>query len=526
MNVSANKLGRNLQFRRLFDFINIVFIILFVHYFALNIFGDIYKFIVSAVFFAPMILLGLFLLPRINRKFKDISPQSLNRALAVMNVISFALMLVFAIVMRTEYYNDANEYVWDYGMVCDTAYRYAKYGELCVVDPNILPRYPNNHCIIYFLYYVFKLVHFIFPNMSVNGYQLIAVVINCLFIETAVIFTLKLASKLLSPKKVFACGCLLCTCIPIYAYAPFYYTDTLAMPFVVGLLYVYVCACEEKSAGKKILLALLFSVLLVIGFQIKATVIFVAAAVLFDMIFRRKTLKVSYKHILIVLVSFMLRNNCLSNVYSKTLGVTEEDYDTHKYPVTHWVMMALNEEGRGSWVRTDDFLTRNAGNYDDKVEANIDEIKRRVDDMGAWRMVKHVFYTKAFNTWAASTLSADRFLSLYPKHENILHKFFTYTGKYHPLYVAASMLWHSALMLLVALSAIKNYAAKSFDKMLIIFLPLLILALFLMVWESDARYIFHMFPLMLIAGADSLDFVLKISEKFNSKVNSIRHKAA
>lgn len=510
---------------KLLYLVNGIFIVLFGYYLALNICGNSSRILLSFGFFLPVTLTGLLLLPSINDKFRNISEKTLNKVSVIINTVAFVLMVVFAVIMRTKYYLDEETYSWDFGMVCDTALQYAKNSDTLPVNPETLSRYPNNHCIIYFLYYIFKFINYIFPNMPYSGYSITAIIINCIFIEAAVVITLLLAKKLLSYRKAFLCGCLINSCIPIYAYSPFYYTDTLSMPFVVGLLYVYVCFLKTEEKYRKILLTILFSVLAVIGFEIKATVIFIVAAVILDMIFRERSLKVlksNCKYITAIFLLFVLLNGLLSGIYSKTFKITQDDYEQYKYPVTHWIMMSLNPDGTGSWTQSDDFITRNAGNYDDKIKANIKEIKHRIDTLGFAGIVKHIFYTKGFRTWASGTLSADYFLSINPVYPNILHEFFGISGKYHAVYVTASMLYLFILMLLILVSSIKCYIEKSFDKMTIIFTPILMLALFLMIWESNSRYILNMIPLMIIAGVYGFDRIVNFSYKFRSMLIKVK----
>lgn len=45
ISVNVNKIDTNAWTKQLFNFINVLFIIFFSYYFALNIFGNIYKFI-------------------------------------------------------------------------------------------------------------------------------------------------------------------------------------------------------------------------------------------------------------------------------------------------------------------------------------------------------------------------------------------------------------------------------------------------------------------------------------------------
>jgi hypothetical protein len=176
-------------------------------------------------------------------------------------------------------------------------------------------------------------------------------------------------------------------------------------------------------------------------------------------------------------------------------------------------MMSLNTESGGGWNRSDDLLTRYSGNYQDKIEANIDEIEQRINAMGITGFVKQVFYNKCFRAWASGTMEVDYFLSLRPVRKNMLHEFLSISGRYHVLYVAISMLYWFILMLLVFVASIKCYVKKTFDKMAIIFMPLLMLALFLLIWESNARYLLNMIPLIIICGVYGIDLLLNFSYK-------------
>ena len=63
------------------------------------------------------------------------------------------------------------------------------------------------------------------------------------------------------------------------------------------------------------------------------------------------------------------------------MGISDEKMvDRYRFPVTHWIMMSLNSEYK-THVDEDVDFTMSFDTYDDKKQANIREIKARLENI-------------------------------------------------------------------------------------------------------------------------------------------------
>ena len=82
------------------------------------------------------------------------------------------------------------------------------------------------------------------------------------------------AKKLFGNKQSLLALILCMLFAPYYTYTPFYYTDSLSMPFLIGSVYLFVSAIKSENKYKRYALLVAFGGVVFLGFKMKATVIF------------------------------------------------------------------------------------------------------------------------------------------------------------------------------------------------------------------------------------------------------------
>ena len=82
-----------------------------------------------------------------------------------------------------------------------------------------------------------------------------------------------------------------------------------------------------------------------------------------------------------------------------------------KFPVTHWVMMGMNEKSSGFYTQDDYNLSFSAENVSERKKLNIAEIKKRVSDMGASGLADHLV-EKIVVVWGKGDYNYEKYLRL------------------------------------------------------------------------------------------------------------------
>ena len=232
----------------------------------------------------------------------------------------------------------------DLSHICNAAENYVKYGIESLY--NGLPErhqhyfevYPNNHMLFWVIAGLYKISYSLTAEIS----NLLPTLINVLALDIAYIFMLKTAIMIYEPSKAVVCGICGLMFTPIVTYSTFFYTDSLAMPFVSVAIYVYFrCRREEKLSCQMTLTAVCGTVL-AIGYKIKGSLIILLIAILIDIIIRKGGIKVTIVKIVTIIGSFCVVVVLLNILLTNTLKISKEEKNMYEFPKIHWVMMSAD----------------------------------------------------------------------------------------------------------------------------------------------------------------------------------------
>lgn len=93
------------------------------------------------------------------------------------------------------------------------------------------------------------------------------------------------------------------------------------------------------------------------------------------------------------------------------MGISDEKMvDRYRFPVTHWIMMSLNSEYK-THVDEDVDFTMSFDTYDAKKQANIREIKARLENISTPYEACKMAYHKVARTWDSGGFSYGKYLS-------------------------------------------------------------------------------------------------------------------
>ncbi|MGN1432925.1 MAG: glycosyltransferase family 39 protein [Ruminococcus sp.] len=385
-----------------------------------------------------------------------------------------------------------------------------------------LIRYPNNLALVFLLSAVYRLCNLVLGYVP----SIVPVIINAFAINISVLLTVFTARKIFGNRRAIFVLLLCFLFAPFYTYVPYYYTDSLSMPFCVGAIYLFIIALSSEKKIQKYVLLALSGVLVFLGYKLKGSLIIILAAVLIYVV-----LKMNIKQMLCIALAVIAGFGSVFAIYTaafNSLGiVTEEQSDRYEYPYTHWVMMGL--KGLGHYNLKDSNYTNSFENKSEKQEANIEEIKNRIKNLGADGLTEHIF-NKAVWTWEDGTYYISHHIKD-SKRENILHSFVLTEGENHIYFFIYSNGFQLLLILLMLLSILKGCKDPDVN-ILTLFKGIIFAAfIFFLIWEARSRYLYNFTPLFILVAVDGLDFftsaiikkpIKTISAKRRSKQNKLK----
>lgn len=436
-------------------------------------------------------------LPTMWRKF---SLRCGDRGFLAMQALSLLVMLAMAWLLRV---NNS----WDYGRVIDSAYRWATQGEISNLPYFI--RYGNNQLVLILHYLYDTLLLTIFPSASMGFCKAATLPINCLCIQAAIQLTYQIAKIYLGQRKALAVGILCLTCSPLYLYSTFAYTDTLGLPVAMLILYSYLRFTRNNGKSKWVFLVL-YACASVFGYHLKATIGIVTVATMLDYLLHTVATmphqwKQRFVSLLLLCVVFLSTNLVLTSGLHAKLGVTQQQTDSYSFPPTHWIMMALNTTG--GFNQDDVNFTASFPTLEERKAANIEEIKERLQDRGVAGTLSHVLYTKWKRTWAYHSLAGDDYTNRQPIQPNLLHQFFTLSGRFYALYALYAAWWWILMLVGVTLSAWRHFKGRR--RLFVPHLTIFGIVFLLSFWECNSRYLVVFLPFLILASVDGLSLLVR-----------------
>jgi hypothetical protein len=193
-------------------------------------------------------------------------------------------------------------------------------------------------------------------------------------------------------------------------------------------------------------------------------------------------------------------------------GHLKEPYVANlKTPITHWIMMGLQNGGRYSY---DDYEYTRSFPIENRSNACTDKIKERLNGM-SYKDLADLLKEKTLICFGDGTLNESEFLDDYPQNVTKLHDLILFEGSKYKNYseYCTSILLSIYLFSIIGqtLAAVRKY--KYSDLTVVPPLSMMGLWMFLMMWETNSRYITNYSCIMVICCITGL----KILNDFFSK---------
>lgn len=429
----------------------------------------------------------------LDRRIKDISEHKADKIFIVIALVVLLLQIIFAVMLKSEPINDLSyidNAARDFSKSWDKNDLYLHLPER---HQGYFARYPNNHAILIIISVIYFITDRLFGVTPIWA----PIIVNILGLFLSYVLMYLISKKLFKSKTISLYTAILGAgfCV-FYTYTPYYYTDSLSMPFVMGSIYLFLCGFESVKK-KYIVIDLMFSMLLlVLGYKIKGSVIILLPAFLIYIIYftRKYNLKRHLKQIGVMLVGFAVSIALSAGIINAFHITDAEETDNMKFPLAHWVMMGLHD--RGGYYDKDFWFTELSGDYEDKQNADVDKIKERIEDYGMGGMFVHLA-KKISYTWG----DGSYFISRYVKNgeDNFLRSFVVESNAFK-LYFCS---YHFVMLMMILLSFIIGMLSKQSGKDILIRIIICGVFIFFVLWEARSRYLVNFSPLFVIVAAST-----------------------
>lgn len=354
---------------------------------------------------------------------------------------------------------------------------------------NYFNRYSSQIPMTILIYYICKLGNI----LGVTDVKAFTIVIHALFIAITAFFTY-LSVKKVKNSKVALTTLIFFIINPIfYLYSSYFYSDTLCMPFVAIAIYLFIIGQKEKNIKKSVIMYLLSGIILAIGFKIRVVVAILLIAIILGIVLKENINKKVFIKILNIIIGFIIG----LLLFKLAMMPFKINVDKQKeIPITHWIMMSLNEETNGEFSSKDYDYTRSIEGYKEKEEANIEKIKSRLQNLGINGWLK-LSLKKIQVNWSNGDYDyIDKLKNV--EEINSLYNYVSGNKKVFILYYLQILKITS--MTIIAIIIINEIKKKKNDYSVIL-ISLFGAFLFYLIWEVRARYSLSFLPwIILIFG--------------------------
>ncbi|MCR5372449.1 MAG: hypothetical protein K6E41_03160 [Solobacterium sp.] len=353
-----------------------------------------------------------------------------------------------------------------------------------IITKKYFTQNPNNIPLTILLYRVYSPVRAVFGT-SVSLEQT-GGLLNVFMIETAIICLFRLIERIDAPSFSRWSVKWIILLNPVWiAYAPYYYTDTISLPFAAAGLLVLIISLQNTIPLKRTALCYLSGLLLFAAMKIRVTFILLILSVLIGLMYRRKR-RDFLKTTVVLLLSFL----SVQFVYQRLEDVhmQMDTYDT-ALPATHFMMMGSHGDGKYSY--DDCVYTLSFSTHEEKVrhtwKAYLDHLKQNGIPGNIKLIVK-----KEIVVWCSGTRGYDQYTEHVRDETRLYHVFY---GNCSGWFKGLMQSYQILLFVCIALG-LRKYRSGTSDLFLLIMVFWCSTILFSVIWEAHARHALSYIPFL------------------------------
>ena len=356
--------------------------------------------------------------------------------------------------------------------------------------------YPFNLGTVYLYAFLFKVLGFIGIT---DHYMIIAVFAGLLF-AAGLVCGAKAADSISGGQAALLFLVLCALTFPFYYCTAELYTDVLALPFPMIVLYLFRRARATVSKTRYIY-HILFALFSLFGFIIRVTTLIVPVACLISALFEKR-FRLFFICLVLTCLSLLVGGFAMESANERHLG--KENLRVHRLPVWHYLAMGLpvhedegyGQYGDGGWLIL-------STSFDDP-EARDARLKQEIWDRLYYirypSRMANMFSRKNVSTFGDGTFHLNQLIEA-DEHEitNALKTVIYAGGSEFTFYFHLCTAIFYAQMILAGVTCVQA-AASRFTEPAPVFISLVGAFIYLTFWETNARY-FFMFEFLLLLAA-------------------------
>ena len=447
--------------------------------------------------FFVIIIIGLLILGKkiyIKREVIESKLQKSDRWILIFTGVLFVIqvLITYCIIFRTS---------WDAGIVTAQARLVAQ--KSSEVWAEYYSSHPNN-LFITFIYSFFYWIAGIFGNDSF-GVILIAIV-QCLMSSIAAMLVYKIMRKICKGRILpVSSWCVFALWIGMSPWKIIPYSDSFGLFFPIVILWLYQLLQNNRFVIVK---CMLIGAITILGFKIKPTVmILLIAIVIIELIKllekeKRKEAVLRIGVLCLSAIVTIIAYGCFDMAGYMKIEINEEA----ACGPTHFLMLGLREDTNGVYSSGDEEFSKSFDTKEERSKANIEEVKRRIQEFGFSGLVRHGVKNSLTNfndgtfTWG---WDGDFYAGIIDEPEPILspilRSFYYDDGKFNFLFVAIMQFWWIFILFGMILNVFDLINKREIaDIKSVIMLALIGMAIFVMIFEGRARYLYLYSPIYVI----------------------------
>lgn len=477
----------------------------------------------SIIFMIIALMVSYIIVYLVYKKYKNkIEPTKIQICTVIL--ILFALQIIFAILTYAMC-------GWDCGIVMNSAHNLAINNK---IDVSYFSRCPNNIGMLLLVTYIIKFISLFCVPTIVQAY-IYTIIFNIIVIDISAILTVKVCKEIFGNKNGYFSVIFI---IPLMIFLPYIiipYTDTISMLFPILTLWLYTKVKKESNIKKKLLIILLGGFCVIIGYNIKPTIVIVNIAIFIVEILRCKNIKKFAICVLVFCVGCIISYFVCLHIENKNIGhlINKSDYEANAMPITHFVKMGLKEIDSGTKLAVKNRKYYGGDNKPDvettiankgkkeKIKENLDTISKRLKEFGINGYIKFLynkmnwilsdgtfFFGNEGSFWKTGIITNSQI-------GFVLQKFlYNQTEEYQK--VTANIF--QTVWILLSLGVVCSYTRKYENNYIIISKVTIIgIVMFLLLFEGRARYLINHIPFFIIVGLYGLNISFEKIEKIKTK---------
>lgn len=462
-------------------------------------------FLLGTSFLLGFLLLGLF------RRLIPILEKHEKKAVPVLFGVMVFLQVLTVICVRTSLR-------YDHLKIFDTAVSLLEQGVISDTHfSSYFMKYPNNIPICLFTYFWLRLAElFRIPREVWMEYIKL---VNLLFMNFGMWCGYRILRRYQSASAALRYLMLILVNPLWYLLGEMYYTSTISLAFSMGAIWLFDSAGRQETLWKKYTQYALAGILLAAGYQIRATVIITAAALLIYAVLRIRSFRRSREafSVLAVLFGAVLMLGAYKTAERHYVGF---DPSQTGYPAVHWVMMSA--QGEGQYNSADDAYTGSFSTKEERTRADLDRLKERLEQMGPGGLLT-LFRNKLR---VAFSDGDDDYASLFQtmREASPVQKYINGSrSDYLAVYLHS---YHSLLCGLILLALVWRAFRGKRGFLDVIALNVCGAYLFYLIWEVDEAYSIPFMLMLLMLEAAGMEKLDGGFAKAREKLPALRHAPA